>query len=119
MLANAGPPALYGSAPGAVRSGVHRVWSVARARLRRARASWLPIETRAMTIRIPPTTRSSSVPAPVAATAGPSVQRAEAEEDDAVQGMFVQRAEAEEEDDAVQGAFVQREAAEEKDEEEG
>ncbi len=56
---------------------------------------------------------------PVAATAAPSIQRAEAEEDDSVQATFIQRA-AEEEDDTVQGTFVQREAAaDDKEEEEG
>jgi Domain of unknown function (DUF4157) len=54
---------------------------------------------------------------PVAAAPAPSIQRAEAEEDEPVQATFIQRA-AEEEDDSVQGTFVQREAAADDKEEE-
>jgi hypothetical protein len=59
--------------------------------------------------------RVMTTPAPVQTAAisssGPAVQRAEDEEDE-VQGAFVQRAE-EGEEDEVQGLFVQREDAEE------
>jgi hypothetical protein len=58
---------------------------------------------------------SGAAPAPVAA-APASVQR-EGEEEEEVQGMFVQREAEGEEEEQVQGSFVQREAAGEEEEE--
>jgi uncharacterized protein DUF4157 len=58
---------------------------------------------------------SSATPAPIAA-APASVQR-EGEEEEEVQGMFVQREAEGEEEEQVQGSFVQREAEGEEEEE--
>jgi len=62
--------------------------------------------------------RVMSAPAPAAqlSSAGPAVQREEADEETA-QGTFVQRAEGEEEEETAQGTFVQRAEGEEEEEE--
>jgi hypothetical protein len=64
--------------------------------------------------------RVMSSPAPVQtlSASGPAVQREAAEEEEELQGLFVQRHGGEDhEEDAVQGLFVQREAAPEEEEE--
>jgi hypothetical protein len=60
---------------------------------------------------------SSSPGAPAAAAAAPASVQREGEDEEEVQGMFVQR-EGEEEEEALQGTFVQREASAEEDTEE-
>lgn len=62
--------------------------------------------------------RVMAAPAPVqtVAASGPAIQR-HAEEDEPVQGLFVQRAAEEEEEEPVQGLFVQRAGEEEEEQE--
>lgn len=55
---------------------------------------------------------SASAPVQALSTSAPAVQRA-AEEEEEVQGLFVQRAKDEDEEEPVQGLFVQRAAEEE------
>lgn len=62
---------------------------------------------------------SAAAPVQTLSSTGPAVQR-ESEEEDEVQGLFVQRhAGHDHEEEPVQGLFVQREAAEEEDELQG
>ena len=66
--------------------------------------------------------RVMSAPAPVPASAevaasGPALQRQAAEDEEAVQGLFVQREAEEEQEEPVQGLFLQRETAEDQEDE--